>query len=107
MLTINCASAANLRCLQQCTAFFAGLAPAAVYQQMILVIALISFAILIITEGCTAIFDSLCNYRIYCLTQASYLSSAQAAGFAHRQNAGQRQTFISIDITQAGNNLLV
>ena len=88
MLAINRASAANLGCLQQRTAFFAGLAASAVYQQMILVIALISFAVLIITEGCPAIFDALCNYRINCLTQAAYLSSTQAAGFAHGQNAG-------------------
>lgn len=74
---------------------------------MILVIALISFAVLIITEGCTAIFDALRDDRIDCLTQAPYLSSAQAAGFAHRQNAGQSQTFIGIDIAKAGNNLLV
>lgn len=82
MLTINRASAAYLGCLQQRTAFFTGLATSAVHQQMILVIALISFAVLIITEGCTAIFDALRDYRIDCLTQAPYLSSAQAAGFA-------------------------
>ena len=86
MLTINCASAANLGCLQQRTAFFTWLAASAVHQQMVLVIALISFAILIIAEGCTTIFDALRDYRIDCLTQAHYLSSAQATGFAHRQN---------------------
>lgn len=107
MLTINRASAADLGCLQQRTAFFTGLAASAVYQQMILVIALISFAILIITEGCAAIFDALRDYRIDCLTQAPYLSSTQAAGFAHRQNAGQSQTFIGINIAKAGNNLLI
>lgn len=107
MLTINRASAAYLGCLQQRTAFFTGLAASAVYQQMILVIALISFAVLIITEGCTAIFDALRDYRIDCLTQVPYLSSAQAAGFAHRQNAGQSQAFIGINIAKAGNNLLI
>jgi len=102
MLTINRASAAYLGCLQQRTAFFTGLAASAIHQQMILVIALISFAVLIITEGCTAIFDALRDYRIDCLTQVPYLSSAQAAGFAHRQNAGQSQAFIGINIAKAG-----
>lgn len=88
MRAVCCASPAYFGTQKFAAAHFAAQAFAPIYQQMVLVIALVAFAVFVIAEGCAAVGNALRNNLVYGIVQAVNFFVRQGARRAHRQNAG-------------------